>query len=299
MKEEDESASTEDIVFCGSCGVGKRVVLKEGVVCTSCGVVSDYGSLFLPSGSSLHVFDCVFANPANEKKTYKHVFYWNERMAQFRMEEPPICEEHQERLREAYYRLLRDREIDGPAAGGFIGKPTVKRIIVAAQLTTNKYLEKYLSIGYMLTGVMPYESKPSFDLINSMTRDFCVMIKLFFCNERFGRHAMINYNLIIRETLKRNGGAEYVCLFPELKTKNKLNRAMQIYESMWYQMMEASLISALSEELRFRKIENAKTDREEIVPRITSRSHLKRKYVQLGGGPNSGGPHPKRHRKIP
>lgn len=287
-----ENDLSQDLFHCDTCQSRSKIVLKDGIVCTTCGVVSDCGSMFLSNGTSLHVIDCIFGDTGSEKKTYKHVFYWNERMAQFRMEEPPICSEHQEALCRSYYDMCRSNQLHG--GNTFLTKYEVKRVILHARLTTNKYLEKYLSIGYMLTGIMPYESKPSFELINSMTRDFTVMIKLFFHNQRFGRHAMINYNLIIRETLKRNGGEEYVRLFPELKTKNKLNRAMQIYEAMWFQMIEASLISAINQELRFKKLEDAKADKKEIAPRITRRSHLKRKYVDYSGSSYS-----KRHRKIP
>lgn len=278
-----------DIFTCQYC-LQHNVVIdsKSGIICRDCGIVLDSCILLSPFSSS--VLDSLL--PEVKKKTYKHIFYWNERMAQFRMEEPLIPEDHVLRLADSYGELVRDGEIGPP--GRTLQKGEVKKVIVHAYLPTSKYLEKYLSISYILTGIMPYKEKPSLDLISRMSEDFVALVSLFEMNNRFGRHSMINYNLLIRQLLLRHGGDEYVHLFPELKTRSKLNKAMEIYDNMWMQILETQIISSLGYvKNREQRAKDAELDKREIVPRITSRVHLKRKYTSLVGDRDTA-----KHRRI-
>lgn len=273
----DGGGHCDDIFTCRFC-LQHNVVIdpKSGIVCSDCGAVLDF--CVLVSAYSSNVLDGML--PDIKKKTYKHIFYWNERMAQFRMEEPLIPEDHVVRLADSYIQLVRDGEIKG---GCTLQKGDVKKVIVHSGLPTSKYLEKYLSISYILTGIMPYKEKPSLDLIGRMSEDFIALVSLFEMNNRFGRHSMINYNLLIRQLLLRHGGEEYVHLFPELKTRSKLNKAMEIYDDMWMQILESQIISTLGcIRSREDRLKNAGLDKSEIVPRITSRVHLKRKYASIG-----------------
>lgn len=270
----------DDIFVCDYCGSFRMVVDKTGMVCTNCGCTMDFGCIFVSGFRHTCVLDCLL--PEVKKKTYKHLFYLNERLAQFLMEEPLISKEVCDKLTDSFIELEKDGKIDRNP-GEYLKKSEVKKVIVHAKLPTSKYLEKYLSIGFILTGVMPYDKRPPFELISSIRRDFITLVILFFQNERFGRHSMINYNLVIRELLKRHGGHEYVHLFPELKTKSKLNKAMEIYNTLWEQIMESEIISTLGQiKIKEAQLENAQMDRREIAPRITTRSHLKRKYADIG-----------------
>jgi hypothetical protein len=198
------------------------------------------------------------------------------------MEEPLISLDISVALMQAYYQITDGRDRD-PSQGPMT-KNEVKNVIIKAGLKTEKYLEKYLSIGYILTNIMPYENKPSRELIMRMTADFELFLNVFFINNRFGRHSVINYNLIIRESLKRNGALEYVHLFPELKTKSKLIKAMEIHNEIWGQVITTFIYASFREILlEERDEEYEKTiDKGHVMPRITTTSHLKRKYVDLG-----------------
>lgn len=281
----------DDLFTCPNCFGHRIIVDKLGLVCSDCGCTRDYGSMLVSGYGTSNLIDTIA--PPSRKGTYKACFYWNERMAQFLMREPRITEEDTIRLADSFIQLERDGKIER-GDGEYLKKTEVKKVIVNAGMPTSKFLEKYLSIGYILTGVMPYENPPSEELIKKMTDDFNSLLALFQFNNRFGRNSMINYNLLIRELLKRHGGGEYVHLFPELKTRTKLNKAMEIYNAMWMQILESEIISTLGElTVSEPKIQNAKLDRREIAPRITSKSHLKRKYVDLIGVGN-----PKKHRGI-
>jgi hypothetical protein len=271
---------------CRHCPDGGNIVItRESMVCSSCGILPDFYQLFA-SGPDNRAVDLML--PSIRRKTYKHIFYWNERMAQFRMVEPRISEEAERSLVTAYFTITAGRDRDN--AQGPMTKNEVKEVILKAGLETVKYLEKYLSIGYMLTGIMPYDPPPSIELIQKMTDDFILFLNIFFMNDRFGRHSVINYNLIIRESLKRHEARDYVHLFPELKTKAKLVKAMEIHNEIWGQVIVTSILASFREILlEERRRDN--TDKyedeelykeEEIAPRITARSHLKRKYVDLG-----------------
>jgi hypothetical protein len=275
---------------CAECPDGGNLVItREFVVCSKCGVVPDVSQLF-SSGADPRSIDLII--PSVRKKTYKHIFYWNERMAQFRMVEPRISEKAARSLVTAYYEITGDRNRE--ASQGPMTKNEVKEVILRAGLKTVKYLEKYLSSGFILTGIMPYENYPPIELIQAMTEDFLLFLNIFFMNDKFGRHSVINYNLIIRESLKRHGAKEYVHLFPELKTKAKLVKAMEIHNEIWGQVVVSSILASFREILcEERHEEYEKADQEAIVPRITATSHLKRKYVDLGGD------NTERHCKIP
>jgi hypothetical protein len=282
--------NADDIFTCSYCGGFNIIADKSGFVCTDrkCGATMDFGCMLM-AGNTVNVLDGFIREV--KKGTYKHIFYWNERMAQFRMEEPLICEDHVIRLADSFDQLVRDGKITIGTFG--IEKEQVKMVIVHAGLKTSKYLEKYLSISYILTGIMPYKEKPSFELINRMTEDFATLVGLFLMNSRFGRHSMISYNLIIRKLLSRHGGEEYIHCFPVLKTPSKRNKVMDIYQNMWLQILESEIISTLGRMLlKEKKLEDAQVDKTEIAPRITTKSHLKRRYTNLGVG------HPAKRRRL-
>jgi hypothetical protein len=272
----------DDMFFCPSCLGNNIVVERHGLVCRNCGSTRDYGSILVCGSGSSGVLDSML--PIYRKNTYKARFYWNERMAQFLMREPLITPDDADALVDSFGQLERDGKIER-RDGEYLKKSEVKKVINHAHLKTSKFLEKYLSIGFILTGVMPYEKPPSEELIRKMTDDFVSLLCLFQYNDRFGRHSMINYNLLIRELLARHGGSEYIHLFPELKTKTKLNKCMEIYHSMWMQILESEIISTLGlMKIKAPLLEDAQLDKREIAPRITAKSHLKRKYVDLRDG---------------
>jgi len=173
-----------------------RTVLDERtreVVCQSCGTVVD--RVF-----DVGVYDARRLRPA--VVTDPPANYFNERMAQWSCQEPPIPMVDRRRLVDTYnegYGPYSSRE-SGLFYDPFLYKPTVRQIIIDAGLSPKQYCEKWLTIRRML-GAEPHPV-PSDELVRELKRLFAKVNAAWpRVQQQFKRTSRPNYNFVIRQLL--------------------------------------------------------------------------------------------------
>lgn len=184
--------------------------------------------------------DTSMLQPTSKSMPYNRKTYFNERLAQWREQEPSIPREHCDVIEQAYaeqypqhYAVAWDQLGRRPAGRTAIHlhKHDIRRILVAANTKSqykrfvHKYYEKFLTIRHYLTGLASLGTTIEGDLCERLRRRF-QMIEVAFNHRVKGgnRYAMLSYNFVMRRILDLEGVSFYGVDFPPLKSENKRKR---------------------------------------------------------------------------
>lgn len=227
-------------------------VPSGNILCATCGLVQDI--LFSDARPYSEIFDCYGGKKPRilEKNTpllgnglprldyvhysapYAEGTYLNERIAQWRLVEPPIPTKDWRAIERAF------KKLHGSVQPDTISKDEIRRILadIDAQRVARgkkrrfirKYLEKWLSIRANLTG---HKSRgvyaPSW-LVNNIRERFAQLLvpfkKLVKGN---GRYSVINLNFTFRRLLDLEGMSWYAVDFPPLKTPAKRKKLVYMW----------------------------------------------------------------------
>lgn len=187
---------------CAECK-GYNVLLNEELghySCADCGVVQSW-SYYVES------WDDQERITVRPRDGYKPIHHWHERMAQYHLQETPICAEH-------WGAILAALRAAKPRA---LCKETLRRVLRSIKL--QRYNENWLQIIHRLTGYRPPPLHPA--ELQTLDVIFEGMIEPFRHFKPAARKNLLNYNFIIYRMLQLINRTDALPHFPQLKTRQK------------------------------------------------------------------------------
>lgn len=136
--------------------------------------------------------------------------YFNERMAQWCMEEPPIPLQDFIRIQQTFTQAQGTTDAFDP----FLPHSEVRRLVILSKLDTKRYVEKWLSIRYRLGA--PIHPVPSGALKRELRSYFGTHLEIWrkYPRIRGKRKSMPNYNFNICQYLLLSGKENYILYSP-------------------------------------------------------------------------------------
>jgi len=167
---------------------------------------------------------------------YTHPTYLNERLGQWRQLEPPISLKDRGAIMYAYWGSSQRPAIENLTTT----KAEIRRLLVALDKQRvargkkprfiRKYLEKWLTIRYILTGHASRGTVAPDWLVREIQTRFERNLASFKTDIKGrGRYSIINLNFVIRRILDLVGMRWYAVDFPPLKTESKRKRLVQMW----------------------------------------------------------------------
>lgn len=165
---------------------------------------------------------------AVQSAPYSEATYLNERIAQWRHEEPPIPYKDTQRIIAAY------------PGGSTVSKDQIRQLLAGIDKDRvergkkprfiRKYLEKWLTIRYELTGWRSRGYYASQLLVQAIRKRFAELLPCF--KRRIkgnGRYSIININFLFRRIFDLEDAAWFAPDFPPLKTDSKRKKLVQMW----------------------------------------------------------------------
>lgn len=167
---------------------------------------------------------------AYKSAPYQESTYLNERIAQWRQQDPPIKHDDEDAIIDAYDG---DGETD-------LSKDDVRRLLGCIDATRvrdgkrprfrRRYNEKWLTIRCMLTGFKSRGAYADDELVSVIRARFGEILMAFKARVKGkGRYAMINYSFLFRRIFDLYGLNWYSIDFPPLKTPEKRRKNVQLW----------------------------------------------------------------------
>lgn len=216
--------------ICNICGLVQSVIFSDAKPYSE--LFDDYGNRSYPG--TLFGFSAVPISLPNlrvnvQSAPYSEATYLNERIAQWRQIEPAIPQNDELCICTAYKgdgESVSKDEIRALLAGidtRRIGRGKQARFI-------RKYLEKWLSIRFMLTGVKSRGCVAPDWLVNAVRKRFNSILVPFKKHLKGnGRYSMINLNFVFRRIFDIEGVPWYSIDFPPLKTESKRRKLVNMW----------------------------------------------------------------------
>lgn len=165
---------------------------------------------------------------------YSEITYLNERIAQWRQLEPPIPYKDYAAISNAY--AGDGRHTDKTEIRALLGGIDAARKAAGKKPRfIRKYLEKWLSIRFQLTGVRSRGCYAPDWLVQAVRTRFAEILRPF--KDRIknkGRYSIINVNFMFRRIFDLEGMQWYAVDFPPLRTDSKRRRLV----NMWVECCE-------------------------------------------------------------
>lgn len=227
------------LYWCPCCGHYVNAVQtdEDAAVCDVDGFVLDGGPVF---------YRVPMAPKALGKGTYRRIFHFNERMALFMLEDPPIPDK--------LYELIEDEAWTGYMEGRYphpddMWFKDISKVCASVRVpkwaqehyrsrkfkmnpltSLAKFKEKWLTIKFRLSGVRPVPEEareavePLKDYFRALQAPWDYLTK---------RRNFINYNLVINIGLERLGMQRYKVFFPMVRGKKKLRELCAMMMAMF------------------------------------------------------------------
>lgn len=254
--------------FCDDYARGDRV-------CSGCGATGDtlrvaaprYNELFDASGNRrvaravaesypIHatcatVFSAGRRRRAVSSAPYKRSTYWAERISQWQQNEPRIPTEDWDEIECAYLDEWWDAAPVEPPA---LDKDRIRGLLRSLDLArkrdedlapedrkprfVRKYLEKWLTIRYQLTGIESRGCRVSYAVVDELKYLFNVIQPAFdlTCKHPGSRFSMLNYNFLFRRFFDLINRSDLCVDFPPLKSQAKRANMVQLWLEITHNM---------------------------------------------------------------
>jgi len=170
-------------------------------VCAECGVVQPDSQHFVDT------FDDRDRATQRPREGYKPIHHWHERLAQYHLQESPICHKDWARICQALHARGDDR----------LDKERLRTLLRSLRL--ERYNENWLQILQRLTGYTPPPlDGEELELLDTL---FIAVHEPFRLFKGTGRKNLPNYNFLLARLLQHIGRPELCKHFPQLKTRAK------------------------------------------------------------------------------
>lgn len=179
--------------------------------CNHCGAVQSSG--YGKSASDYWV--------RRSSSNYRRIHHWHERISQLCLLESPIPDEHLLQIAE--------RLLDGTHA--VIDKCVIRGVL--RSLNMQLYIEKWLSIVWRITGIMP--PRPGPVLLMQLDSMFQELQQPFAAQRPEGRKNFLNYNYVLCRLFQKLKCPQFSMFFPTIKSKQKL----AILDDTWNAMVSS------------------------------------------------------------
>jgi hypothetical protein len=170
-------------------------------ICTMCGYVQrEYPSAY-------KLGDYTSPERFYKRSSYNRSTHLRERLRELVLQEPVIASSIRDQILATYRKRGRGCKNGEWRRGPEMSKGDVKDLLREANVSTKKYLEKWLTIRKICTGYQPPRLHPS--ILDQVQNDFSKVKRIWQENRnnlRRGRKNLIKYNEVICNLLLRAGG---------------------------------------------------------------------------------------------
>ena len=143
-----------------------------------------------------------------KSSNYRRIHHWHERISQLCLLESAIPDEHLLQIAE--------RLLDGTHA--VVDKCVIRGVL--RSLNMQLYIEKWLSIVWRITGIMP--PRPGPVLLMQLDNMFQELQQPFSAQRPEGRKNFLNYNYVLCRLFQKLDCTQFSMFFPTIKSKQKL-----------------------------------------------------------------------------